>query len=152
MVVQLRQTLNEKSKKSALMTQNKSNQNKKAENEEAVNKAIKMVVLNSAIGILFKLPVCIIPLLNVCAQFYYKSFEFRSHHGSFSIFYSMLIDGGFYNLIQDMSHLLYTLSLSIQMFIYNRFDKKFRTGYDRLKYKAILKIKNFFTASNQPNK
>ena len=68
MVVQLRRTLNEKSKKS------ESNQNKTTKNseyEEAVNKAIRMVVLNSAIGILFKLSVSIIPIINVVAEFYF---------------------------------------------------------------------------------
>ena len=51
MVVQLRRTLDEKLKKSQSLNQ-KQNETKKAESEEAVNKAIKMVVLNSAIGIL----------------------------------------------------------------------------------------------------
>ena len=60
--------------KSALINQNQ-NEKKKAENEEAVNKAIKMVVLNSVIGIFFKLPVCFIPLLNVYAKFYYKIYN-----------------------------------------------------------------------------
>ena len=151
MVVKLRKTLNEKNKKSDSMNKTQ-NQNKKAENEEAVKKAIKMVVLNSSIGILFKLPVCIIPLINMFAKFYYKNKSSKYSHPSFHIFYtSMLIDCGFSTLIQDMSHLFFTLSLSIQMFIYNRFDKKFRTGYDRLKDKAKLKIKNLLP-SKQPNK
>ena len=73
MVVQLRRTLEEKSIKSALMDQ-KQNEAKKAENEEAANKAIKMVVLNTTIGIFFKLPVSFIPILNFFAEFYYHPF------------------------------------------------------------------------------
>jgi uncharacterized membrane protein len=56
--------LNEKTKKSE-SNQNKTTKN--AEYEEAVNKAIIMVVLNSAIGILFKLPVSLIPVINMIA-------------------------------------------------------------------------------------
>ena len=60
--------MNEKTKKSE-SNQNKTTKN--AEYEEAVNKAIRMVVLNSAIGILFKLTVSIIPIINVVAEFYF---------------------------------------------------------------------------------
>ena len=59
---------NEKTKKSE-SNQNKTTKN--AEYEEAVNKAIRMVVQNSAIGILFKLTVSIIPIINVVAEFYF---------------------------------------------------------------------------------
>ena len=92
MVVKLKRTLEEKTKKSEQMNKAQNqNQNKKAENEEAVNKAIKMVVLNSAIGIFFKLPVLLIPLLNLVAQFYYKSASYKLYHPSFAMFYSMSI-------------------------------------------------------------
>lgn len=115
------------------MNQNLKTENKKAENEEAVNKAIKMVVLNSSIGILFKLPVFFIPLLNICAQFHFKDYNYFRSHTSFGIFYTNLLDSGFYFLIQDMSKLFFTFSLAIQIFIYKRFDKKFNLGYERLK-------------------
>ena len=106
-----------------------------AEYEEVVNKAIKMVVLNSAIGILFKLPVSFVPLLNVIAQYYYKSYFNLFLHPSFHDFYLVFFTTGFYSLIQNLSHLLYMFSLSIQLFIYKHFDKKFQTGYERLKEK-----------------
>ena len=131
MVVKLRRTLNEKAKKSESLNQ-KQNESKKAEFEEAVNKAIKMVVLNSIIGIVFKLPICIVPLLNAYARFYYKNLLYKYDHPRFGEFFSMLVNSGFYDLIQDVSHFLFVLSLAIQMFIYKRFDKKFRTGYERL--------------------
>ena len=61
----------------------------------------------------------------------------------------MLINSDFYVIIQDMSYFLFFLmSLSIQMFIYNRFDKKFQIGYERLNDKAISKIKNLFKKYN----
>ena len=134
MVIQLRRVLNEKSMKSAMMSANqKQIEMKKAESEAAVNKAVKMVVLNSAIGILFKVPVCFIPLLNVYAEYFYKYSYSRFFHSYFAYIYPILIKTEFHSAIQSMSNLFYTLSLAIQMFIYIRFDKKFRVGYERLK-------------------
>ena len=46
----------------------KRTENKKSEFEEAVNKAIKMVVLNTDFGIFFKLIVLNLPLINLIAQ------------------------------------------------------------------------------------
>ena len=128
------------------MNQNQ-NESKKAENEEAVNKAIKMVVLNSAIGIFFKLPVCIMPLINVYAEFYFKNPLYKYNHPHFGEFYSMLFDTEFYSLIQDVSSFFFSLSLSIQLFIYKRFDKKFRTGFDRIKDLLFLSVKIIFKKS-----
>ena len=143
MVVQLRQTLNEKTKKCESMMNQKQKEIKKSENEEAVNKAIQMVVLNTAIGIFFKLPVSFIPILNVFADMYYY-FGYDKTHPDFAYFYRFLIHTQFYNLIEDMSNLLFTLSLSIQVFIYYRFDKEFQIGYQTLKENAVTYIKNIF--------
>ena len=149
MVVQLRRTLDEKTKKNESLNQ-KQNESKKAESEEVVNKAIKMVVINSAIGILFKLPVCFIPLLNLIAKIFYRINNgiVEQYHSSLHIFYSIVFEFGFNSLLQDTSYFFYTFSLSIQLFIYNRFDKKFRTGFDRLKEKIKLKIKSLKSNSN----
>jgi hypothetical protein len=145
MVVQLRRVLDEKLMKSETLNQ-KQNEKKKEENEKAVNKAIKMVVLNSVIGIFFKFPNYFNPLLNMCMQSSISkdSKVFIISRSFFEEFYYFLLDSGFYSLIQDFSYLLYTLSLSIQLFIYIRFDKKFRTGYDRLKDKGFSCIKKRF--------
>ena len=140
MVVQLRRVLEEKTKKSESMSMNqKQNETKKAENEEAVNKAIKMVVLNTAIGILFKLPISFIPLINLVAEFFQKNSINRN--GYFFNLYVFLKNSEFNNVIEYVSYFLFTLSLSIQFFIYNRFDKKFRTGYERLSDKVFCRKK-----------
>ena len=148
MVVQLRRTLEERLKKSESLNP-KQKEAKKAETEEAVNKAIKMVVINSLIGICFKTPIVIIPLSNLCAIFFFKeALSYRLTNPGFYAFYSLLIDSGSYSLIQDIFYLLYTLSLSIQMFIYNRFDKKFQTGFERLKEKTFAYIKSKFKSNS----
>lgn len=101
-----------------------------------------MVVLNSTIGILFKLPVSLVPLINVVAQFYYKNDNNSFAHPGFHEFYLTLYITGLNILLQDLSGFLYTLSLSIQMFIYKRFDKKLQAGFDRLKEKAFKCFKH----------
>ena len=103
-------------KKSESMNQ-KHNENKKAENEKVMNKAIKMVIINVAIGIFFKLPASFIPIANVIAELYFANYEcFMAHHGNYHI-YRFLKDTGFHDLIKDMSNIIFTLSLSIQIFI-----------------------------------
>lgn len=137
MIVQLRRTLEERANK-CLTSANKKQQVEN-ENEEAVNNAIKMVVINTAIGILFKLPVSFIPLLNSIGVVYFT--EVETYHSLFYSFYSTLIDTGSFGFILDLTNLLYTVSFSIQIFVYNRFDKKFRTGYDRVKEAFCLRIR-----------
>ena len=133
MVVQLRRTLEEKTKKSESLNQKQAD-SKKAENDKALKKAIKMVVLNSVIGIFFKLPASFIPLLNLIAEFYYKNKMYiKYYHPDFGEFYMLLQDTELYSVIQDISYFLYTLSLSIQIFIYIRFDKKFQIAFERIK-------------------
>ena len=147
MVVQLRRTLEDRMKKSESMNQ-KQKEAKKAENEEAINKAIRMVVLNSFIGICFKAPIVIIPLLNVIATFYSKENYNQYINPKIFEFYSFLVDSGYYFLIQDIFYIFYTLSFSIQMFVYNQFDKKFRMGYERLKEELFAYIKNRFKSNS----
>ena len=73
------------------------------------------------------------------------------NHPNFGEFYSMLQYTELYSFIQIISYFLYTLSLSIQIFIYNRFDKKFQTGFERLRDNAFVYIKNLFKKSNISN-
>ena len=142
MVVQLRRTLEEKAKKSGSMMNQNQNETKKTENQDVVKKAIKLVVLNTTIGICFKLPGLLIPLLNLCAEFFVSSND-RIPTG-FSYIFHFLHFTSFIIIIQDVANLLYTISLSIQIFIYYRFDKKFQTGCQRLKGKIITNIKSVF--------
>ena len=136
MVVKLRNALADKMQKiERLYTDsNKSKlESTQKENEDAENKAIQMVVINTAIGLLFKMPVSIIPIINVYAEFYFKKSENVSSHPAFGQFYSSLFHNGFYSQISDLADFLFVISISIQFFIYIRFDKKFQTAFDRLK-------------------
>ena len=140
MVVKLRTTLEDKLKKFESMSSKLDS--KKKEFEDIVNKAVRMVVINTAIGLLFKSPLTFIPVINVYAEFYYKRIRNRLKSPLFGEFYSSLLDTGFYTMIQDLSALLYTLSITIQIFIYIRSDKKFNTGFDRLILRRKEETKN----------
>ena len=107
----------------------------KKENEDAINKVIRMVVIMSAIGILFKMPISLIPILNVYAEFYYNSYGRQFTHPAFGRFYSSLFHNGFYSQISDFSDCLFILSISIQPLIFRHFDKKLHTAFDRLFHK-----------------
>lgn len=134
MVKRLRKVLDEKMEKlSALNLSAKMTECQMNENEEVVNKAVQMVVINTAVGILFKTPICFIPVVNTYAQFYYKIgriSQFKSP--KFGEFYTWLFDTGFYELISDLSDLLFSISIAVQFFVYIRFDKKFKQGLDNL--------------------
>ena len=135
MVVQLRKTLNEKFQKQKSILNPAQAKTKKKENDEVVKRSVKMVVLNTAIGIVLKMPSSFLPVVNLCADSYFRHFNQRYKHPAFGEFYSTLIDGEFYGTIEDFSKFLYCFSLSIQFFIYLIFDKKFKTGYDNFKNK-----------------
>jgi len=116
---------------------------KKKENEEASNKAVRMVVINTSIGLFLKLPICILPLFNLIVQFTFDKLTTQPNNFIFFYnFYKMLIATGFFGLMIYLSDLLYSISISILLLVYNQFDKKFKTGYDRLKKKNKAKELN----------
>jgi hypothetical protein len=145
MVVQLRKVMSEKMQKIKKLYANSKSKidSTKKENDDAINKAIRMVVINTAIGLLFKMPVSFIPVINVYAEFYYKDFNDRYTRPAFGRFYLYLFDNGFYSQIIDLADFLFIISISIQPLIYKRFDKKIQTAFDRL-----LKTKE---TAQQPN-
>ena len=102
-----------------------------SEDEDAIHKVIKMVILNTAISVLFRLPVAFIPVVNVVAEFYYKDYLNLFKHPNFGEFYSFLMDSGYYDLIVECSHSLFNFSLFIQLFIYIKFDKKINLAIRR---------------------
>lgn len=84
----------------------------------------------SRTSLLLKLPLASISVVNAYAQFYYEHDDerhlrrFLKPH--FDNFYSAFFHTGFYATSQNAADLLYLVSLSIQIFIYNSFDKKFK--------------------------
>lgn len=145
MLVRLRKTLNEKMEgmkkmnlikqcSELLRKQRESNQKtaqKELELQAAMNNAIRMVVLNSTLNIIFKLPFAFGPFVNVIATFYYKSDSYRNHNFGYHIFMHKIKINGIYYLIPDFGEWLLTVLFSVQLFIYVRFDNKIKMGFYR---------------------
>ena len=134
MIVILKKIMDEKTRKSEILFKGceAKLESIRKENEEVVVKAIRLVIINTAFGILLKSPVSVISIVNVYADFYYKSEINRFAMPRFNRFYSFLIYSGFYGCVVDFAHLLFTISISIQMFIYKRFDRKIQIAFERL--------------------
>ena len=93
-----------------------------------MNKSIRMVIVNKSIRLIFKLPLVFLPLINAYANFYYKDIDTRHRNLGFDRFYTQLFETDFYSLIKDLTELLFLITISIQYFIYKKFDKKFKEG------------------------
>jgi hypothetical protein len=132
MLVRLKRTLEEKLKWYDKETNAVKYEAKKKENENAIKKLIKMVVINTTIGVLVKLPSSFMSIVYMYAYFYYLDYMNQFISPLFGEFYSFLIDTGFFWLITDVYEFLFVFSISIQFFIYKRFDKNFQVGYNML--------------------
>ena len=141
MVIQIKQTLTEKLKRFKKENDSKY-EAKKKENKEAIDKLIQMVVINTALGVIFKLSSSFIPLVNLYATFYYRSYKNLFIAPVFGEFYSDLLDTGFYSLINDGCEFMYIVSIAILFFIYKRFDKKIQEGYQMLLANEIYSSKS----------
>ena len=127
MLIRLRSTVKESIERIKSIGSNiKQMDKKKSELEDTMNKCIRMVIVNTSIGLLFKLPLVFLPLINTIAKFYYKDVNKRYNNLVFDRFYTQLFEAGFYSLFQDFTELLYLISISIQFFIYKKFDKKIK--------------------------
>ena len=138
MVFKLKKTLQEKLLNKILMfsLEEKSKDKKESQYNDAVNKAIKMVLLNNVMGIVFKLPFCLKPLVNTIMIFYYKdSYRLNQKLRRLIEFFNNYNWSGFADLIPSLTELTFTLSISIQLFIYKQYDTKFMASYDHLSKK-----------------
>ena len=105
MLVKLRSTMDESIERIKSMGSNdKQFEKKKSEMDAAMKKSIRMVVVNTSIGLLLKLPLVFLPLINTIAKFYYNnSRSYNSGFGSesrykkhaFDYFYTQLFNTDF---------------------------------------------------------
>jgi len=93
--------------------------------EERISKTIKIVVINTLINFVFRVPITFLPTVDVYAQFYFKKEISLIEKPLFKEFYLWLIYSGSFLILEDLLDLLYCFSISIQFFIYRHFDVKF---------------------------
>lgn len=120
----------------------------KRENDQTINRAFQMAILNALVIFLLKLPIFISSIL----EFYFKE-VFSRRYGYFSLdtalynskdsfsFTSFYFDMKGYYVLASFSNLLYTTSTSLTLLFYFKFDKNFQTTFDRsiLKKKVYVK-------------
>lgn len=136
MLRRLRGTLNEKIKRLTVQQDVKQTE-KKLEMSESMNNAIRMVVVNSALNILFKLPQTLVPFENALETFYFQNKFFdcgktSSCNFGFMSFSHNLRDSRVYYLISDLCEWFLIILISIQLIVYSKFDRNIKVGLDRL--------------------
>jgi len=142
MLVRLKRVLDEKSQRFHNGIQNNMQESKKKGNknetknekkkDDPMNQAIKMVVLNTSLGIVLKLPSSFIPIYNVISVFYYKFFGYTQAIPGLETFIYHMSNSDLLDVILDFTDLLHIILISIQLFIYIHFDKKIKHGFDRI--------------------
>lgn len=146
MVVRLKKTLNEKSlrmfgdnkeKNGGMigMTTAKDEEKKaklKKEIEDAVHNATKMVIVNSCLILLVKLPMMFMSIHKTIERFYFSGQDYYRYHKGFYIFYWRMFKMGFLDMIPDLNALLLVIYVSCQLFFYAHFDKKIKKAFRRL--------------------
>ena len=135
MVVKLKQTLNEKLEKSKAYISKDQQEKKEKENETVLDDAVYMVILNSVVGTLLKLPLFLYSLI----YFYYSIYRMNDlnflNHPGFGRFYTRFcIDAYFCDMFHTLADFMYSLLISIHFFVSKRFDRKFRAAFERAFY------------------
>lgn len=132
MVVKLRQTLNEKWEKSKAYSSKDQIEKKKLENENVINKVTLMVILNTAIGVLFKMPSLIYSIIGFYYSIYRLDQSVLFSHPDFGRFFIRFCsDAYFCRMFLHLANLLYMISISTQFIFFIHFDKKFKNAFNR---------------------
>lgn len=123
---------------------NKSNKKKHADIKETLNSSILMVMVNSALNFFLKLPLVYIPLQNMIATFFYKTKAF--HNGKLEdysqnnlSFHKYMIEMNQMSLITLIVDWLFNFLISIQLFVYLKFNRKLKEAFDTTFHKHSAK-------------
>jgi hypothetical protein len=130
MVIKLKQTLNERLENFKAYSTTAQQEKKKSDNENVLNNAISMVIFNTTLNLLLKLPTALYSMIYL---FYgiYRQHIFNSvrENRTWERFYKRVcIDSNFCEMFLKLSEFLYLLSISIQFFFYKHYDKKLNSA------------------------
>ena len=133
MIVKLRQTLNEKLEKSKEYSSKAQQEKKRIENEKALDKTRSMIIWNISLSLLLKLPATSYSFIHLYYAIYRLNPENFLKHPGFARFYMVTCSDQFLcNAISQFANFPYLVFISIQLFFYKHYDKKFSQSYDRL--------------------
>lgn len=131
MVVKLRETLIANFERSKSLHSKDQLEKKMNENESVLNKAIWMVILNTSLGFLLKLPACINSIVMLVNQII-KNNDYINHHFFGRFYMRFCIDAGLCDMFLQLSNFLYLVSISIGLFFYLHFDKNIKVAFKRI--------------------
>ena len=133
MVIKLRKTLNDRLEKSIEYNSKEQQEKKQTENESVLNNAISMVILNTVVGVLLKFPTCVYSLVFMNFIIKNKEASNLSNNPRLAFFMQHFCEDFYFcDMFFTLTDFLYLLYISIQVFFYIRFDKKFKIALKRL--------------------
>ena len=130
MIIKLKQTLNERFEKFKEYSTIDQQEKKKRENENAIDNAISMVIWNSSLNLILKLPNLLYSLLFLCYDIYRKSHDILDvETRGFEKFFKLIcFESKVCKMYIELTYVLYLLSISIQFFFYRHYDKKLNSA------------------------
>ena len=140
LLVKIKAMLREKEEKNKLLLANSSEEvreKKRKENKETMNRVILMVVLNTLVNFVCKIPLSLISIndlrLLISSKLNDLSISAAWKRETFSYSVSLLCHmNDMCLLVLEYAHFFYFLSLSVSFFFFYAFDLKFRSAYRQL--------------------
>ena len=121
MIVKLRQTLNEKLEKSKEYSSKNQQEKNRKENENAFNNARSMVIWNTSLNILFKMPA----ISSTIIYLYLRTVKMNICSSNCTV-------NNINSFLLKFTDFLYFLYISIQFFFYIHYDKKFSQSFKKI--------------------
>lgn len=125
MLVRLRRTLNEKLDKSKAYSTKEKLEKKKSENEAALHNAISMVIVNTSLGVLLKIPSSFYSVTYLIIRTCLKDSNYSEYYKALGRFFYACTILRICEMSVALFDFLYLLSISVSLFVYRHFDKKF---------------------------
>ena len=130
MIIKLRHTLNERLENVKAYSTTAQQEKKKTDNENVLDNAISMVILNTTLNLILKLPASLYSLIYLWYSIYlHKNVPFLWENVTLERFFKRFcISAKFCGMLLQLSDFLYLLSISLQFFFYKHYDKKLNSA------------------------
>ena len=130
LIVKLRQTLNEMLEKAKVYSTKAQQEAKNKENENVMNNARSMIIWNTSLNLILKLPSALYSFFYLYAHVLKPNIN--DHLVFFDFFFYVCIEADFCNMFIQLSDFLYFICISIQLFFYKHYDKKFAQSFKKV--------------------
>lgn len=125
MIVKLRQTLKEQMEKSKELYTKVQYEKKLNDNETALNNARSMIILNTSLNFLLKVPSSLYSFIHIFYIYYWLNTSRNYINETFTkLYYEVCINAYLCDMLIQLTDFLYFLFISIQLFFYRHYDRK----------------------------